>query len=200
VKFSSTAGVGETTWIQQIEPSNGITHLTGEFGGEFKGPSHVQGALEGRTEQTWHGSIALEGELSQDRKTGIFELTSGSITIEASGLDGSGLSGCLQEALTTEEVLGAGLVISSLEPDGGPPYEYLINTALPSHALSIRRVGCDQYSKEMGFEGTEYPVTPHYEFFVEGQVSADGIEFSGTVDESVGEVTFVQYWNLHGTE
>ena len=194
VKFTSTAGVGEKTWTQPIEPSNGIHHLSGEFGGEYKYP--VTGGL---TEQTWHGTIALDGDLS----TGIFELVSGSITVEASGADASQLSGCQQEAEFTEDLLGAGLFVTTQEPGKvpeEPPYEYLLNAITPSHSLTIRRVACDEYSKEKGLEGTEYPITPRYELFVEGQVSADGIDFSGTVDKSAGSTTDVQYWNLHGTE
>ena len=193
VKFTSTAGVGEKTWTQPIEPSNGIHHLTGEFGGEYK--NHVTGGL---TEQTWHGTIALDGSLSEG-----FELTSGSITVEASGADASQLSGCQQEAKFTEDLLGAGLFVVTTGPGEvpeAPPYEYLLNAITESHALIIRRFACDKTSQEEGFEGTEYPITPRYELFVEGQVSTDGIDFSGTEDKSSGETTDVQYWNLHGTE
>ncbi len=193
VKFTSTAGVGEKTWTQPIEQSNGIHHLTGEFGGEFKYP-----VIAGLTEQTWHGTIALEGSLKDG-----FELTSGSITVEASGADASQLSGCQQEAKFTEDLLGAGLFLVTTAPGEvpeAPPYEYLLNAITESHALIIRRVACDKTSQEEGLEGTEYPITPRYELFVEGQVSADGIDFSGTQDDSAGETTDVQYWDLHGTE
>jgi hypothetical protein len=194
VKLTSTAGVGEKTWTQPIEPSNGIHHLSGEFGGEYK-----YSVIGGVTEQTWHGTIALDGDLS----TGIFELVSGSITVEASGADASQLSGCQQEAKFTEDLLGAGLFITTSGGGGvpeAPPYEYFLNAITPSHALTIRRVACDQTSKEENLEGTEYPITPRYELFVEGQVSADGIDFSGTVDNSGSGTTDVQYWSLHGTE
>ncbi len=193
VKFTSTAGVGEKTWTQAIEPSNGSQRLSGEFGGEYK-----YSVIGGLTEQTWHGTMTLEGSPRDG-----FELVSGSITVEASGADASQLSGCQQEAEFTEDVLGAGLFVTTSK--GGevpvePPYEYLLNMFTASHALIIHRVSCDQTSKEEGFEGTEYPISPHYELFVEGHVSADGIDFSGTENRSGGGTTDVQYWSLHGTE
>ena len=128
VKFTSTAGVGERTWTQPIEPSNGIHHLSGEFGGEYK--YHVTGGL---TEQTWHGTIALDGDLS----TGVFELVSGSIIREASGADASQLSGCQQEAEFTEDLLGAGLFVTTQEPGKVPeePHSNTYSTRSRRHML-----------------------------------------------------------------
>jgi hypothetical protein len=194
VKFTSTAGVGEGTWTQPIESSGEIHHLSGEFGGEYKG---VPKPPYGRTEQVWNGTISLAGNLKEG-----FELVSGSITVEVSGLDGTNLTLCQQEGTGTIDLLGAGLNLTTA--GGGavpeePPYNYLLIDVTPSDPVVVHRFACHEKEQEEGYEGSEGQVVPNTFFFVE-DVSSDGIDFSGTEDESTGGYTYVVHWSLHGSE
>jgi hypothetical protein len=187
-RVTSTAGVGEKTWMQQIEESTG--RIVGTFSGEYKGAPSV----EGRTEQTWSGTVEFN-RLATIEGVDHYTLVSGVITITASGLDGSGVSGCQQHGSNSNKKLpGGGMEITPT--NGGAPYGYSISVSMPFEPLNITRVDCNKASQEEGFEGTEYPLTPLYKFSPSGQESADGITFAGTVDEGIGFV-YVQRWNLH---
>jgi hypothetical protein len=187
-RVTSTAGVGERTWTQPIEESTG--RIVGTFSGEYKGAPSV----EGRTEQTWSGTVEFN-RLATIEGVDHYTLVSGVITITASGLDGSGVSGCQQHGSNSNKKLpGGGMEITPT--NGGAPYGYSISVSMPFEPLNITRVDCNKASQEEGFEGTEYPLTPLYKFSPSGQESADGITFAGTVDEGIGFV-YVQRWNLH---
>jgi hypothetical protein len=192
-KVTSTAGVGEKTWTQPIVPP-GRNHIVGTFSGEMKGATSV----EGRTEQTWSGTVEFN-RLATIEGVDYYTLVSGVITITASGLDGSGLSGCQQHGSNSNKKLpGGGMEVTPT--NGGAPYGYSISVSMPFEPLNITRIDCNKASQEEGFEGTEYPLTPLYKFSPSGQESSDGITFAGTVDEGSGEFVYVQRWNLHGTE
>ena len=94
-----------------------------------------------------------------------YTLLSGEITITASGLDGSGISGCQQQGSNANRKLPGGSVeVTPIGSDGGAPYEYAISVDMPFEALNITRINCNKASQEEGFEGTEYPLTPAYKF------------------------------------
>jgi len=187
-RVTSTAGVGEKTWTQPIEESTG--RIVGTFSGEYKGAPSV----EGRTEQTWSGTVEFN-RLATIEGVDYYTLVSGVITITASGLDGSGLSGCQQHGSNSNKKLpGGGMEVTPT--NGGAPYGYSINVSMPFEPLNITRINCNKASQEEGFEGTEYPLTPLYKFSPSGQESSDGITYAGTVDEGSGFV-YVQRWNLH---
>lgn len=195
VKVTSTAGVGQKTWTQPIAPP-GRNHIVGTFNGEFKGPPSV----EGRTVQIWSGTVEFN-RFGTIEGADYYTLLSGEVTITASGLDGSGISGCQQQGSNSNRKLpGGSMEITPLGKEGGAPYEYTISVSMPFEALNITRINCNKASKEEELEGTEYPLTPLYTFSPSGQESTDGLTFSGTVDESPFESVYVQHWNLHGTE
>jgi hypothetical protein len=195
VKVTSTAGVGQKTWTQPIAPP-GRNQIVGSFNGEFKGPQSV----EGRTEQTWSGTVEFN-RFGTIEGSEYYTLISGEVSITASGLDGSGISGCQQHGSNSNRKLpGGSMEVTPIGKEGGAPYEYSISVSMPFEALNITRINCNKASQEEGYEGTEYPLTPLYRFAPSGQKSSDGITFTGTVDESPFESVDLQRWNLHGTE
>ena len=194
-KVTSTAGVGQKTWTQPISPA-GRNHIVGTFDGEFKGPPSV----EGRTVQIWSGTVEFN-RLGTIEGADYYTLIAGEVTITASGLDGSGISGCQQQGSNSNRKLpGGSLEITPLGEGGGAPYEYTIAVDMPFEAIDITRVDCNEASQKEGFENTHYPLTPAYRLDPSGQTSSDGIDFTGTKDEGFGEFVYVQHWNLHGTE
>jgi hypothetical protein len=66
------------------------------------------------------------------------------------------------------------------------------------HALRV--APCPKAAQEEGYEGTEFETGINWELHVSGQMSGDGVTFTGTKDESFGSVSIDQHWNLHPTE
>jgi len=192
-KVTSTAGVGQKTWTEPIESSG--SHIVGTFDGEYKGPPSV----EGRTVQIWSGSVELN-RFGTIEGADYYTVISGEVTITASGLDGSGLSGCQQQGTNANRKLpGGSMEVTPIGPEGGAPYEYSIDVSMPFEPIDITRVNCNEASQEE-FENTHYELTPMYKLSSKGEESPDGVSFSGTVDESPFESVYVQHWNLHLAE
>ena len=64
-------------------------------------------------------------------------------------------------------------------------------------AYTVERSACGAKSTELN--GTTKEVTPHWRLFFGEQKSPDGLDSSGSIDESFGETMKKQHWSFHGS-
>ena len=93
-RVTSTAGVGEKTWTQPIVPP-----APAISSGPSVANARVRPASKVARNRTWSGTVEFN-RLATIEGVDYYTLVSGVITITASGLDGSGLSGCQQQVRT----------------------------------------------------------------------------------------------------
>jgi hypothetical protein len=196
-RVTSTAGVGEKTWTQQIESSAG--QIEGSFGGEFS----AETSLEVPSVQKWTGvakfHLLVPGQ--GGAPNGLYTLDSGNIAIDISGIESSSVTGCHQSGSAQGPISGGSMTVTGTGPGNGPPYEYAVGLTMPFMPVHATRVApCPKAAQEEGWEGTTFDAVPAWKMEVSGQESGDGVTFTGTEDESFGGLTYVQNWNLHGTE
>ncbi len=196
-KVTSTAGVGQKTWTQPIEATG--FEIEGSFGGELS----TETPLEVPSVQKWTGAVKLHLLLAQEGggRNGVYSVTSGNVSGDLSGIESSGITGCHQSGSAQGPIPGGTMTVTGTGPENGPPYEYEIDLSMPFVPVHAMRVApCPKAAQEEGYEGTEFETGIAWKLSVSGQESGDGATFTGTEDESFGSVTYVQHWNLHGTE
>jgi hypothetical protein len=164
-KVTSTAGVGQTTWIQPIEGGQVINHLDGTFGGFHE--------TSGGTLQTWSGSASFEriGPAPGAGAAGIYEMQSGSASLTVSGETRKGepeytcqIDG--QVAYSELGKLGSALV-RVLDESSQYPYEYSIEVFLPGTVapeegpledkVTVGYSNCGERSEELNGTTEEIP-------------------------------------------
>jgi hypothetical protein len=196
-RVTSTAGVGEKTWTQQIESSAG--QIEGSFGGEFS----AETALKEPSVQKWTGVVKFNRLVAGEGggPNGLYSVVSGNVSISISGIESSGITGCHQSGSAQGPLPGGSMTVTGTGPDHGPPYEYEITLSMPFMAIHATRVApCPEAAQKEGYEGSPFDAVPAWKLSVSGQESGDGVTFTGTEDESFGGLTYVQNWNLHSTE
>jgi hypothetical protein len=122
-KITSTAGVVENSWSEQTEDDTTINHVKGNFSGTQTLATMLGPSL-----------IRFTGSLAYDRFTGAafggadgqYVLGAGDYTLVASGIDGSGVTGCHQTGskhFTIPRGQGS-LRVSGTGPKLVAPYAY----------------------------------------------------------------------------
>ncbi len=187
VKVTSTGGVGQKTWTEPIKPP-GFDQVKGTFNGEVG-----LGLPDKESIQSWSGDVTLNhtfGATEDAPAAGIYSVESGHVVLQATGLDGSGITGCHQSGSVQGKITGGLMEVTPIGPEGKPPYEYSMNISMPFIPLEITRSNCPEAAKE--FEGTTENIVPLYSLQPSGQESADGVTYSGTRTVSV----LTEHWDL----
>jgi hypothetical protein len=197
-KVTSTGGVVESTWSQDVEDARPILHIRGSLSGT-------------QTQATGAGPsvISVNSNLAFDRSAGGFggpangsyQSAAGSYTLVASGIDGSGITACHQTGSHTFTVPKGE---SSMQVDGsGPsfdaPYTYTFQVFSVPRAMTATRVGCPESAKD--YEGTTFQTGLYSPFQpVRSQRSADGKSYVGSEDQTFAGSGIKFSWSLQGTE
>lgn len=193
LKFTSTAGVGKDSWSEPI--GSAINHISGTFNTTY----NVNGSI-----------LSTQGNANYDRQipaaydgaSGTYFLTSGELTIVASGKD-SAIPSCTMsgsKVVTLGDGYGTMDVTSTVFGGFDPPYTYFMNaTPLgPSSVVEITRSNCadpnDNGSGVVTFQ------TPGLANQGGPQQSPDGIVYDGSWSTSQFGVTFTQSWSFRGRD
>ena len=186
----SRAGVAEKQWWQPTEDS-AINKIAGTFNGTWSGAGSTM-AFAGDVTFVRASPAVLGGA------SGVFNLASGGYDLTVSGLDGSGSTGC-QMTGTGRIALpanGGAISVDGTPPAFGAPYTYGWD-ALPSptaQMIRATRVNCPDGAQEL--EGTTFDIGLFSPIrALPGQVSADGVTYTGTVADVVMTVS----WSFTGT-
>lgn len=199
LRATSKAGIAEESWVQKTE-SQAIEHIEGTFGGELSGAT----SLGVPSVQKWSG-IAKFDRLTPPEggeASGIFVLTSGNVSIDLSGIEQSGVTGCHQSGSAQAPLAGGTITVTGTGPEGTAPYSYEVNLSMPFLAIKATRHTCPEAAQKEGWEGTQFETSPLWKLDVKGQESADGLSYVGSVKEAFGPPPFVstfeENWTFHG--
>jgi hypothetical protein len=122
-RVTSTAGVAEYTWSQDTEDDTTINHITGNFSGEMD-----QGTVLGPSIMRATGTATFDrfGQAFAGGADDQYRLSSGAYTLVASGIDGSGITGCHQRGSKTFQIPAdqGSLHVNGTPPDLTAPYSY----------------------------------------------------------------------------
>jgi hypothetical protein len=201
-KVTSTAGVGQKTWMQPIESSG--FKVEGTFGGE----ESAETAVEVPSVEKWTGAVKFNGSLPAQGgggPSGIHSVESGNVSIDISGIESSSITGCHQSGSAQGPLGGGSMTVTGTGPEDASPYEDEIQLAMPFMPIHATRVApCPKAAQEEGYEGTEFDAVPYWRLQVSGKESADGRTFVGSAEETFGippfVTTFKEFWTLHATE
>jgi hypothetical protein len=191
VTFTSSAGVGEKTWMQPTEP--GINHLSGTF---------TRRVEENGSTFEWTGEADFERltEAFMGGSDGQYKMTSGTFTVTASGSNGAfGVATCSISGSGTFPLSPADsgfFVLPRLAETDPYPYTFTIQPSVAEHKYNITYSSCNEPWEEVTSEwSANFTITP-----INLQNSADGIDFSGeeTIEEPTSTIT--QTWSFQGTE
>jgi hypothetical protein len=189
IKAVSKAGVAEESWVQPTEERR-IEVISGSFSGRFA----LQTALGEPSVQSWSGTLRFQRQGGSP----FFALVAGSVSVSASGIESSGVTGCHQSGGGSGPIAGGSLVLTGRGPTGGAPFDYTMQAMLPFLQLTLTRTGCPPGAAM--YEGTQFQTSPAYAFSPDPATSADGVVFSGSKTESFGGTTIEQAWSLTGSE
>jgi hypothetical protein len=185
-KAVSKAGVAQATWTQ---PTEGLVVNT--IAGTFSGTWSAGGSV-----YTWTGTATFSRVLPGPGANGPFQLTSGSYTVTASGLDGTGATGCTQSGTKLIAMTAGDLTVSGQLPERLPPYDYSGSIiGLGPQSMTVALSNCpdpnspSQATVGLAFTALKMPA---------GEQSADGIDFSGTASEPFPGLTADWSWSLRG--
>lgn len=199
VRGVSKSGVAEASWVQKTQ-EEAINQIEGTFDGELAGATSTGTPAV----QKWSGTAAFNRLTPPDGgpATGIFLLSSGTASIELSGTEMSGATGCLQSG-SAQAPLEAGILeVRGSGPGGGPPYKYDLALTFKPIAIQGTRHTCPKAAQDEGYEGTQFPVGSLWQLSVKDQDSADGRSYVGSVQKSFGAPPFLssfeESWNLTG--
>jgi hypothetical protein len=193
LKFTSTAGVGKDSWSEPI--GGAINHISGTFNSTY----NVNGSILTAT-----GNATYDRQIPAvyDGASGTYFLTSGEMTIVASGKD-SAIPSC-QMSGSKVVALGDGNgtmdVTSTVFGGFDPPYTYFMNaTPLgPGSVVEVTRSNCANPSDNGS--GVVIFQTPGLANQGGPQQSADGIVYDGSWSTDQSPVTFTQSWSFRGRE
>jgi hypothetical protein len=194
VKFTSTAGVGEKSWTQPVEETT-ITQITGSFGGESWGESPF--AVPSR--QQWTGAAHFQRLTSEGGASGVYVLTSGNISIDLSGTDQSGATGCQQSGSASEPLTSGSVSVTGTGPANEAPYRYALNISMPFVAIKATRHDCPKAAQEAGYEGSEFDATPVWKLDRKDEESADGLAYVGVDKQIYGSSPFIGWYEENWT-
>jgi hypothetical protein len=205
-KFTSTAGVGKDKWTEPIKDLPTVNHIEGTFSGTYKMP--IQ-ALGGDSVITWTGTARFDrsSPAIYGGASGVYFLGAGGYTLEASGYDGSGVTGCRQSG--TKHIDFTPMSSGSFTVNGvdlvsyfNPPYNYGIQLAgVGPQTFMVTLHDCPQGAQTM--EGQQVPVIYFPPAIDTGDavlVSDDGTRYQGERHQNALGVTTDQYWEFDGRE
>lgn len=190
---TSTAGVAERSWRQEIQGS--IEHIRGTIQGAF-----VEAETGGESRLDWQGNAAFDLDPSSLAGNRLFKTASGDYTVTASGL---GSFGCTQSG-TKHFMLSAGdgsLFIPNLttDPAPPPPYQYSFGAAVAGSTqptIDVLLSSCPDKERNGTTDTIPAPVVYDSNGF---RTSPDGVDFSGSWSETRGTQTATQTWSFRGT-
>jgi len=193
LKFTSTAGVGKDSWTEPV--GGAINHISGTFNSTY----NVSGSI-----LTTTGNATYDRQIPTvyDGASGTYFLTSGEMTITASGKD-SVMPSCQQSGskhVTLGDGYGNAEVTSTVFGSFAPPYTYFMNaTPLgPGSVVEITRSNCANPSDNG--PGVVIFQTPGLANQGGPQQSPDGIVYDGSMTDTQSMVTFTQSWSFRGRE
>jgi hypothetical protein len=191
VKFTSTAGVGEKSWMQPTEP--GIDHIRGTFTRREEEDGSIF-EWTGKTEFERSTEAFMGGSDGQYKMAGATFTVTASGSAAAWGRPGCTQSGSMQFPLSPPD---SGFFVLPRLTEADPyPYTFTIQDDGAEKTYKISITACPKQEEEVPTEWfASFTATP-----LELQKSADGIDFSGseTVEEPTSTVT--QEWSFHGSE
>jgi hypothetical protein len=193
-KAVSKAGVAEKSWVQKTK-EDPINQITGSFGGESWGESPV--AVPSR--QQWTGVATFHRLTNEGGASGLYVLTSGNVSIDLSGTEQSGATGCLQSGSAHEPVAGGSVTVTGTGPTNEAPYTYSVNVAMPFVAIKATRHDCPEAAAEEGYEGSEFDATPVWKLDQKDKESADGLAYVGADKQIFGSPPFVGWYEENWT-
>jgi hypothetical protein len=200
-KFTSTAGVGEDKWRQPVEPGKGV--IEGSFDGELS----IETSLKEPIKHRWNGSVKLERFGPAGGAAGLYQVVSGSISLQTSGLEPTGVTGCHGSGQASAQITEGSLFVlpkGSEGLEGGPPYTYSFGLTLPFTKYIITRFACPEAAQKEGYESppkSEIEWGAPWSMNVENKESVDGLFFNGTEKQDLGLGSyFEETWALHATE
>jgi hypothetical protein len=193
LKFTSTAGVGKDSWSEPI--GGAINHISGTFNTTY----NVNGSVLTAT-----GNATYDRPIPAvyDGASGTYFLSSGEMTIVASGKD-SAIPSCQMsgsKVVTLGDGNGTMDVTSTAFGSFDPPYTYFMNaTPLgPGSVVEVTRSNCANPSDNG--PGVVTFQTPGLANQGGPQQSADGIVYDGSWSTDQSPVTFTQSWSFRGRE
>lgn len=199
VKVTSTAGVGQKSWTQPTE-AVAVNHIEGTFGGELSGATSIGVP----SVQRWSGVATFDRITPPDGgpASGIYLLSSGNVSIDLSGVEQSGLTGCLQSGSAQAPLTSASVIVTGTGPEKEAPYSYEISVSMPFLAIQGTRHTCPEAAQKEGWEGTQFEIGPVWKLDVKDEESGDGLAYVGSKEESFGSPPFVssfeENWTFHG--
>lgn len=203
VKFTSTAGVGEGTWVQPTEPAQLPTSYTGLVSGDAKYGAGELGAGSNLSAQ-WAGSVKLQGGPTgappgfPGVPAGMYSLSSGSVSYSFKGNVGK----CdVAGAGTVDLTSGSGSSLPVLQLFDGDTRSYRLEIPLPAtEVVKGTKSNCEDTSQNG--EAFDWPVAVGVPWAVRavppgGPVAADW-SVSGNAAGNGGPGTPEQtwHWNL----
>ena len=197
-RVTSTAGVAEGTWTQDLPPS--VNHIAGTFNGTFT----TGGG--GASLFTFNGTMAFDrlSPAVAGGADGIYALAGGSYTVVFSGTDISGATGCQMSGSGTHTLpVGFGfgsMTVQGTPPALGPPYTYRFQVIpSPTDMVTVTRHSCPAGAES--FEGTTFQANTFAAFqMATEQTSQDGIGYTGSEDQTFMGAGQAINWSLQGTE
>jgi hypothetical protein len=205
-KFTSTAGVGKDKWTEPVKDLPTINHIEGTFSGAYKVPIPTLG---GHSVVTWTGTARFDrsSPAIYGGASGLYFVGAGGYDLEASGYDGSGVTGCQQSG--TKHVDFTPMSSGSFTVNGvdlgsyfNPPYNYGIQLAgVGPQTFMVTLHDCPAGAESM--EGKQVPLIYFPPALDTGDavvVSDDGTRYQGERHQNVMGVTTDQYWEFDGRE
>jgi hypothetical protein len=197
-KITSTGGVVESTWSQDVEDARPILHIRGSLSG-----SQAQATGAGPSVITVTSNLAFDrsGADFGGPANGQYQSPAGSYTLVASGIDGSGITACHQTGSHTFTVPKgeSWMRVDGSGPSFAAPYTYTFQVFSVPRAMTATRVGCPESAKD--YEGTTFQTGLYSPFQpVRAQRSADGKSYVGSEDQTSGGSGIKFSWSLQGTE
>ena len=205
-KFTSTAGVGKDKWTQPLKELPTINNIEGTFSGTYKVPIPLLG---GNSVVTWTGTARFDrsSPAIYGGASGLYFVGAGGYTLEASGYDGSGVTGCRQTG--TKRIDFTPMSSGSFSVNGvdlisyfDPPYNYGIQLAgVGPQTFMVTLYDCPSGAEE--WEGKQVPVIyfpPAIDTGGDVFQSDDGTRYQGERHQDVMGVTTDQYWEFDGRE
>lgn len=194
-KFTSTAGVGEDTWVQPTEKGPTINEISGTF-------SYRSEAFGSVVE--WAGNVTFSrfSPAILGGATGFYKFKEGQLTVTASGSGAQFVSAplCSQRG-STQLPFSAGteIAVFSDTQEQTEPYRYsfaLASANNPPPLLTIEIYGCaPQAQAQEGF----YDIPMSFGMGGEGG-SLDGTAYSGSTSEAFANGSITKTWSFQGRE
>jgi hypothetical protein len=177
-----------------------INHIAGTYSGTF-----TIGTTLGPSVMSYQGNVAFDrsGPNVFGGADGFYILKSGGFTLVASGIDGTGATGCRQTG-TKNFTIPSGQVSGSMQVDGTPPdfdapYDYSFYILPPFETMTVTRINCPSGASD--WEGTTFQWGLFDSISTrEPHTSDDGITYQSSEEQTIGGSGSALSWSLVGSE